>query len=292
MSSMASTLSTGLSGLDVNQTALNVIGNNIANMNTTAFKSSQALFTPQFYVTQQSGTAPNATFGGANPSQLGLGAQVSSIDTDFSPGSIEATGINTDMAIDGNGFFVLQASGGQQYTRDGAFSLNSNNQLVTSTGALVQGYGVDAKGNIVSGALQNVTIPLGQTTTAQATQNVTIQGNLNAGGNIATGASILTSQALTTGDGSALGNNTTLVNLFSTGATPAPIVAAGDTLTLTGTRGSATLAPESLTVTASTTVSDLLNFLNGGLGIDTGVNPPNTPPPAPPCKPVATIPDN
>src|ERR1700709_2138650 len=110
-------LFTGLSGLDVNQTQLNVVGNNIANVNTTAFKSSRALFKPQFYVTDQSGTAPTTDFGGTNPSQLGLGATVSSIPKDFSTGTIETTGKPTDMAIDGTGFFVVNTADGQRYTR-------------------------------------------------------------------------------------------------------------------------------------------------------------------------------
>src|SRR5215471_16482122 len=96
---LTSTLFTGLSGLDVNQTRLNVVGNNIANVNTVAFKSSRALFKPQFYVTDNAGTPGSSEFGGENPMQRGLGAVVSSIEKDFSPGAIEGTGKPTDMAI-------------------------------------------------------------------------------------------------------------------------------------------------------------------------------------------------
>src|SRR6476660_2058887 len=139
---LTSTLYTGLSGLDVNQARLNVVGNNIANANTVAFKSSRALFKPQFYVTEQGGTPPSAEFGGTNPNQRGLGAQVASIEKDFSPGSIEPTGKPTDMAIDGPGFFVVK-SDKQSYTRDGSFSLNGSNELVTSAGEFVQCYTAD-----------------------------------------------------------------------------------------------------------------------------------------------------
>src|SRR6478735_3318467 len=104
---LTSALFTGLSGLDVNQTRLNVVGNNIANVNTVAFKSSRALFKPQFYVTDMSGSPPSSDFGGENPSQRGLGASVAAIQKDFSPGSIQATGKATDMAIDGDGFFIV-----------------------------------------------------------------------------------------------------------------------------------------------------------------------------------------
>src|SRR6476620_6315562 len=105
---LTSALFTGLSGLNVNQTRLNVVGNNIANANTVSFKASRALFKSQFYVTDQSGSPPSSDFGGENPSQRGLGAVVAAIQKDFSPGSIEPTGKSTDMAIDGDGFFVVQ----------------------------------------------------------------------------------------------------------------------------------------------------------------------------------------
>src|SRR4051812_9991119 len=99
---LTSTLYTGLSGLNVNQQKLNVIGNNIANANTVAFKSSRALFKPQFYVTDAAGSAPNADSGGTNPSQRGLGAVVGTIQKNFETGSLETTGVGTDLAIDGD----------------------------------------------------------------------------------------------------------------------------------------------------------------------------------------------
>src|SRR5687767_666681 len=107
---LTSTLFTGLSGLDVNQTRLNVVGNNIANVNTVAFKASRTLFKPQFYVTDASGSPPSSEFGGTNPSQRGLGASVGAIEKDFTTGSIETTGKPTDMAMDGDGFFIVQGT--------------------------------------------------------------------------------------------------------------------------------------------------------------------------------------
>src|SRR5690606_39408 len=98
---LTSTLYTGLSGLNVNQQKLNVIGNNIANVNTVAFKSSRALFKPQFYITDSAGSPPTAEFGGTNPSQRGLGATVASVQKNFNAGSLETTGYATDLAIDG-----------------------------------------------------------------------------------------------------------------------------------------------------------------------------------------------
>src|SRR5215217_592082 len=145
---LTSALFTGLSGLDVNQSRLGVVANNIANVNTVAFKGSRALFKPQFYVTDSAGTAPTDDFGGTNPNQRGLGAEVAAIEKNFTPGAIEPTGSPTDLALDGEGFFVVDGQEGQRFTRDGSFSLNAAHQLVSTDGAFVQGYGVDASANI------------------------------------------------------------------------------------------------------------------------------------------------
>jgi flagellar hook protein FlgE len=277
---LTSALFTGLSGLDAAQTWINVIGNNIANVNTTAFKSSQVQFSPQFYVTDQAGTTPDGDFGGTNPSQEGMGTQIANITEDFTPGSIQSTGVDTDLAVNGSGFFIVNSNAGQQYTRNGSFTLNSTNQLVSATGAYVQGYGADANGNILAGALQNITIPLGQQTVAKATQNVSMEGNLNSGGQVAAGATILTSQALTTiGGGAAPTNTTDLVDVASASTPNTALVNVGDVLTLSGTRGSAQLPSSSLTVTGTTTVNDLQNFINDSLGIDTTVSEPGNPTP-------------
>ena len=157
-----------------------------------AFKSSRALIKPQFYVTDSAGSPSDANNGGENPSQRGLGAVVATIQKDFSPGAIESTGKDTDMAIDGDGFFVVQGKE-QAYTRDGSFSLNDSNQLVTSGGEFVQGFGVDSNGNVITGALQNVNIPIGSLTKAKSTTEASFQGNLNADGVVASGASDLVS---------------------------------------------------------------------------------------------------
>jgi flagellar hook protein FlgE len=268
---LTSTLFTGLSGLDVNQTRLNVVGNNIANVNTVAFKSSRVLFKPQFYVTDSGGAPPDGDFGGSNPSQRGLGAVVAAIEKNFSTGALEPTGRSTDMAIDGDGFFIVQGEG-QRYTRDGSFSLNSANQLVTSTGEFVQGFGVDADGNVTPGRLDNITIPLGTTTVARATTTALMEGNLNANGPVASGASILTSQVLTTVGGLARPDGTTLLtNLASRTAPATPLMATGDVFTLQGQRGGRTQPEAEFAVTATSTVSDLLAFYQQGMGINTTI---------------------
>lgn len=266
---LTSTLYTGLSGLDVNQTWLNAIGNNIANVNTVAFKSSRTLIKPEFYVTDVSASAPTPDFGGTNPSQLGLGANVNEIQKNFSPGAIQTTGVDTDMAIDGAGFFVVKSGGNQQYTRDGSFTLNDSNQLVSSGGAFVQGYGADAQGNVLSGQLKNITIPVGTDTIAKATDNASMQGNLDAGGSTAAGASVVDSQDLTVLGGAATPTGATLLtNVASTSNSATPLFAAGDVLTLNGIKGGRNLPTATFNVTAASTLTDLANFYQQNLGID------------------------
>src|SRR5436309_5083064 len=163
----------GLSGLQAYASQLNVIGNNLANVNTIGFKTSRMTFQDLLY---------SSAFGSSrNPSQVGLGVQIASIDSLFSQGSLQGTGVVTDLAVQGNGFFVLRDSvGGRLFTRAGNFSLDKNGALATSTGALVQGYTTrDASGSIVtSGALGNISIPPGleappkQSTTFSATTNL------------------------------------------------------------------------------------------------------------------------
>ncbi len=269
---LTSALYTGLSGLDVAQTWMNVVGNNIANVNSTAYKASRVLFQPQFYVTDASGSPPSSTSGGTNPSQRGLGASVAAIQKDFTQGAITTTGNATDMAIDGNGFFVVQSNtSGQEFTRDGAFSLNGNQQLVTASGAFVQGYGVDSQGNVLPGLLNSITIPLGSATIAKATQNVDLVGNLAADGTPASGATIIDSQDLTLAGGAGTPATTDLLTNLVSAGTGNPAFTVGQTLTLNAQRDGNDLTPQSFTVGAGSTVSDLQTFFNNSLGIDTSV---------------------
>ena len=273
---LTSALYTGLSGLNVAQTWMQVVGNNIANVNTTAYKSSRALFQSQFYVTSASGSAPTADSGGANPSQMGLGASVATIQKNFGQGSITSTGNNTDLAINGQGFFMVQdPSSGQEFTRDGAFTLNGSDQLVTAHGQLVQGYAVDSSGTVIPGRLQNVTIPLGSATIAKATSTVDLIGNLSADGVVSSGGSTITSQDLQLSPTAAAAAGTTvptgtslLTDLVST-STGNPNFTLGQTLKLNAQQGTNDIPTQTFTVGAGTTVNDLQTFFNNALGINT-----------------------
>ena len=198
---LSTALFAGISGLERFQTSLDVIGNNVANVNTYGFKQQRVLFEDLLYDTLQSGTAPAGTNAGTNPSQLGAGVDISTIDTDFSDGELETTGIASDLAIEGNGFFVLENNGEQVYTRNGAFNLSSSRQLVNGAGMVVQGWNQtrDNAGNSTvntGGAISDVIIPVGDNRIARATTEVTLNGNLNNAGSVAESGSILNSQRL------------------------------------------------------------------------------------------------
>ena len=194
---MASTtaLLTGLSGLLANSRRLDVIGNNIANVNTTAFKSNRMAFAPTFSRNFSLGTAPGDSSGGSNPGQVGLGVSVSGTQRNFTNGAIGATGVNTDLAIEGNGMFIVDGAGERYYTRDGSFVRNPNNDLVNQSGARVLGFGVDEQFNVIEGNLEPLNIPVGTLTLAESTRNVVFNGNLNASGDIGAQGSQHTSRA-------------------------------------------------------------------------------------------------
>ena len=197
---MASTtaLYTGLSGLMANSNRLDVIGNNIANVNTTAYKSNRMSFAPTFSRNFSLGTAPGGATGGTNPGQVGLGVSVAGTQRNFANGAIGATGVNTDLAIEGSGFFIVDSASQRFFTRDGSFVRNPNNDLVTQSGAQVMGFNVDDQFNVIEGDLQPLNIALGTLTLAEATRNVTFNGNLNASGEVGQQGSVHTSRSFYT----------------------------------------------------------------------------------------------
>ncbi|MEM6655078.1 MAG: flagellar hook-basal body complex protein [Planctomycetota bacterium] len=177
---LTSALSTALTGLQASETTINVVGNNIANSNTVGFKESDVVFATQFLQTLSIGSAPSGSLGGTNPRQIGLGVKVAAISPDFSQGTIEISSNPLDIAIQGDGFLVVQDSqGGQLYTRNGQLQLNSANQLVTSSGQRVLGYGVDSNFELDESQPTPIVVPLGDERVAQATGSATLGGVLN-----------------------------------------------------------------------------------------------------------------
>jgi flagellar hook protein FlgE len=173
--------SIALSGLEADSTALNTIGNNLANLNTTAYKGQTTSFEDLFY--QQIGQS-----GSGDAIQVGAGTKVSGTSTDFSEGTLlpDATTNPTDMALDGNGFFIVQQNGVQSLTRAGNFTVSQTGNLTTQDGQAVMGY--PAVNGVVNqnSALQPITIPVGATEGAQATQNISTTVNLNSGATVGT----------------------------------------------------------------------------------------------------------
>lgn len=175
-------LFSGVSGLRNHQTMMDVIGNNIANINTTAFKAGRATFSEMFAQTLRGAGSPIGTNGGTNPMQVGLGMSVNTIDTLFTQGNIETTGNPTDLAIQGPAFFVVNKGGQTVYTRDGTFTLDATGKLVSpGTGAVLQGKMADAAGVIPSGTtLDDITIDRSLKSPAKATATLKFAGNLDA----------------------------------------------------------------------------------------------------------------
>jgi flagellar hook protein FlgE len=177
----------GVSGLNAHQVAMDVEGNNIANVNTVGFKYSRTNFQDLLSQTVKASTAPQGNLGGKNSLQIGLGASVSSVETMFKQGSIQNTDKNTDMAISGDGFFVVTADGGKtsKYTRAGDFSFDSNGNFVDPSGYIVQGWMADDNYNIDSASgVKPISIAPGLTTPAHATTEIEIKANLNSGDTI------------------------------------------------------------------------------------------------------------
>ncbi|QDU26965.1 Flagellar hook protein FlgE [Anatilimnocola aggregata] len=196
---LASALTTALTGMTAAETQVDVVGNNLANSQTVGFKASTSVFATQFLQTQSLGSSPTQGSGGTNPRQTGLGVRVSEITPDFTQGTIEVSANTSDLAIQGDGFFIVEGSQGEQlYTRNGQFKTNSDNELVTTTGNRVLGFGVDDQFDIQTTTLTPITIPLGSAAVAQATQNVFLEGVLSPSGDIADTAGVI--QSATLGD--------------------------------------------------------------------------------------------
>jgi flagellar hook protein FlgE len=182
-----SSLYTGVTGLQAAQDMLNIVGNNLANVNTTGFKSESADFADLVYQTLSQATGGAvSTVGGTNPSQIGLGTFLAGTSTNLQQGALEETGNNLDLAIQGNGYFQVSNGQGTYYTRDGSFSVDANGYLVDpTTGYKVQRVGTVGEGTSTTPAFQSaansdIQIPYGVGIPGVATGNVTVQGNLNA----------------------------------------------------------------------------------------------------------------
>ena len=286
---MASTtaLFTGLSGLISNSRRLDVIGNNISNVNTTAFKSNRMQFTPTFSRNFTLGTAPGTNTGGTNPGQVGLGVTVAGTQRNFNNGAIGATGVATDVAIEGDGFFIVDVAGTRHFTRAGNFVRNPQNELVSQSGARVMGFGVDEQFNVIEGDLVPLSVPVGTLTLAEASRNVIFNGNLNASGSVGTTGSVHTGRAWFTDAALTIpvdaNTDLTTTDIYMSDGAGGSVLAFDSstnpkTITVSGVeKGGKDLGTKSFAFSATavagadangTTLGDFTDFLEDVLGLD------------------------
>jgi flagellar hook protein FlgE len=266
---MSSALSAGVSGLQAHQKMLDIAGNNLANVNTTAFKTSRITFSELLSETLKKASQATTTTGGTNPQQLGSGVGVSGITPNMAQGSIVTTGNPLDMALEGEGYFVLKSGTQNVYTRAGAFAVDANSNLVDpSTGFIVQRIGStgEADGFQIAGN-SNIRVPYDVAMPASATSSVRLAGNLSADGVLETPQTnvLRSNTTLMTTDGNIAGEATTFGNLASGTFVNGKITVSG--LAHDGTA----LADTDIAITAATTLSGFLTSLNNALGATNAV---------------------
>lgn len=260
---MLRSLFSGISGLRAHQTMLDVTSNNIANVNTTGFKTSQTQFQDTLSQLITSASGAQAGTGGTNPAQVGLGVKVAGVTTDFTQGSSQLTGRSTDMMIQGDGFFVVRQGSQTCYTRAGSFDFDSTGQMVLpGDGALVQGW--MAVGGVVdtNSAVTDLRVPSGALMASKATTAATYEGNLQAD---ATAGTVL-NRDIPAYD--ATGNQSTLSLQFTKSATGWTVSGDGGATTtaMVFDASGALTSPTSLTVGS---VNVDLSKVTGYAGVDT-----------------------
>ncbi len=255
---MMRALFAGVSGLRNHLTRMDVIGNNIANVNTVAFKSSRVTFKEAFVQLVSGAARPSATLGGTNPIQIGTGVNIGSVDQMFSQGSLESTGQPLDLAIQGDAFFVLNNGQASVYSRAGNLQLDANGNLINpGTGYRVQGINADDRGNFSSGtAITNVHIGLTDKAPAQATTKIALTGNLDATAKVGD----LKSMTTTTYDSAGAPHVLTLT-FTNTGPTTWDWVAS-----VGGTPPTATVTPPGSGTVSFGPTGQLTSFANPGGG--------------------------
>jgi flagellar hook protein FlgE len=267
--SLTSAMLVGFTGIQSNQVTVDTVGDNLANSNTTAFKSQRTLFETLMYRTVSEGSASGPTTGGTLPQQMGNGADVAAIQRNFEQGSLEATGFSEDLAIRGRGFFILQDQSGEQfYTRDGSFRIDENATLVSNGGVPLQVFAADADGNIDTSQLTDLLIPLGSTIPPIATSHVTFEGHLDAAGAVASTGAVLSSQSLSAVSGAAATDATSLTDLIDENGVP--LFHNGDVLSINAKKGDVSIPQAGFIVgTDGSSLGDLAGFLETILGINT-----------------------
>jgi flagellar hook protein FlgE len=171
---------TAISSLGLHQKYLDIVSNNLANSNTTGYKSSRVLFQDQFSQMMHPGSAPTGTQGGTNPTQIGLGVRLGYVSGNFTQGTLQNTGRNMDLAVQGDGFFIYGQDAGRRYSREGSLGLDAEGYLVNmATGLRAQGWLTGANGIDTNAPVDDIQIE-SNTALAKVTENVLMGGNLSA----------------------------------------------------------------------------------------------------------------
>ncbi|MEX2403424.1 MAG: flagellar hook-basal body complex protein [Balneolales bacterium] len=252
-------LNSGISGLKAFQTKMDVIGNNIANVDTAGFKSSRVSFSEM--LNQQVGSAQGSQDSPQSGSSVGLGVRIAAVQRDFAQGGLETTGRPTDLALEGEGFFMVEDGGGQSMlTRAGNFAFNKTGMFTDQAGRPVQGFNADANGNILAGgATENVRVDFESVLDPLITENVYVGGNLNA--DTSSFQMVQSQTALTTKDGDIADGATELNDLMQT----AVDFGAGDVIDFEfmSNDGTGTYNVLHNYDTDGTTVGELINSISG-----------------------------
>ncbi|MBF0689182.1 MAG: flagellar hook protein FlgE [Cellulomonas sp.] len=253
---MLRSLFSGISGLRSHQTMLDVTGNNIANVNTTGFKSSQVQFQDTLSQMLLGAGGAQDGVGGTNPAQVGLGVRVAGVTTNFTQGAVQSTGRSTDMMIQGDGFFVVRKGAETFYTRAGSFDFDATGQMVLpGDGALVQGWAAVNGVVDTTGPLTDLQVPAGTTMAAVPSTTSDIKGNLDAA------AAVGTTRTLTEKLYDEIGNERTLTTTFTKDA-------AG--WTVTATDGTGTFGPEPVVFGADGKITGPVQPTVGGITLELG----------------------
>ena len=260
---MMRALFAGVSGLRNHQTRMDVIGNNIANVNTTAFKASRVTFKEAFVQLLQGASRPPGNLGGINPIQIGTGMNIGSIDQLFTQGSLETTGQPLDLAIQGDALFTLSDGPRRMYTRAGNFQLDANGKLIApSSGFVVQGINADSAGNFsTAAAITGVQVRLGDKSPAQATNAITLSGNLDANSAVGT----VHSMGITVYDQTGTPHNLQIA--FTN--------AGGGVWNWSGSAGTTTVTPAGTGTISFSATGSLLSFTYPGGGTNITMTPPS-----------------
>lgn len=254
---MLKSLFSGVSGLRNHQMQLDVIGNNIANINTVGYKGGRIMFTEALNQTIRNAT-PSSGVGFVNPMQVGLGSKTSAIENIWQQGGLQNTGIITDLALEGEGFFVVGSGDQNLFTRNGQFFFDADGKLINQAGLSVMGWMLDQgvpTGGLGSGNLTDIIIDSNMISEAQETGNVHLSGNLNAGLETLAEVWTLSSAFTVAGVDAVAGDDLNTLDQTNTA------LVAGDTITISGTNPDGSAVAATYTYAAGDTVQDLLDAI-------------------------------